>query len=441
MRAAGLGASVALIEEDLIGGTCLNRGCIPTKALLESSKLLRKINSASEFGVTAEGISHDAATIAARSESVVTLMRKGVEGLLAKKKVDVIRGRGRLKSPGEVEVMTPEGKTEVLAAKSIIVATGSSWVTLPGVEIDGERIITSDHALDLKEVPASMLVVGAGAVGCELAEVYSALGTEITIVEMMPQILPGEDTELARRLDAALKRKGIKILTSKKVASIERSGDGLKVAIEGSDTIEASKVLIGVGRRPNTGGIGLEETGVKLERGAVVTDAAMRTNVPGVFAIGDVNGKYLLAHVATAEGIVAAENACGLDSHMDYAVVPRCVYTEPEFAAVGVTEAQAQAAGAKTSTYKVRLGSIGRALTMGETFGLAKIVCSEDDGKILGFHALAPHASELISEISVAIKHGLTAADVAHVIHPHPTLSEIVWEAAEGAAGRPIHGD
>lgn len=409
--------------------------------MLESSRLLHRLTGAQEFGIKVEGVSHDAGVIASRCESVVTLMREGVEALLAKKEVSVIRGQGRLKSPGEVEVTMPEGGTEILAAKTIIVATGSSWVTLPGVEIDGERIITSDHALDLKEVPASMLVVGAGAVGCELAEVYGALGTEITIVEMMPQILPGEDTEIARRLEAALKRKGIKILTSKKVASIERSGDGLAVAIEGSDTIEASKVLIGVGRRPNTGGVGLEEAGVKLERGAVLTDASMRTNVPGVFAIGDVNGKYLLAHVATAEGLVAAENACGLDSEMDYAVVPRCVYTEPEFAAVGLTEAQAQAAGARTRTYKVRLGSIGRALTMGETFGLAKIVSSESDGKLVGFHALAPHASELVSEISVAIKHGLTAADVAHVIHPHPTLSEIVWEAAEGAAGRPIHGD
>jgi dihydrolipoamide dehydrogenase len=441
LRAAGLGASVALVEEDLIGGTCLNRGCIPTKALLESSRLLRRLAGASEFGIKAEGVSHDVGVITSRCESVVTLMRKGVEDLLAKKNVDVIRGRGKLRSAGEVEVAMAEGGTEVLAAKAIIVATGSSWVTLPGVEIDGERIITSDHALDPKDVPASMLVVGAGAVGCELAEVYSALGTEITMVEMMPQILPGEDTEIARRLEAALKRKGIKILTSKKVSSIERSSEGLVVAIEGSDTIEASKVLVGIGSRPNTQGIGLEEAGVKLERGAVVTDATMRTNVPGVFAIGDINGKYLLAHVATAEGIVAAENACGLDSKMDYTVVPRCVYTEPEFAAVGLTEAQAQAAGTETSVYKVRLGMIGRALTMGETFGLAKVVSSKPEGKLLGFHALAPHASELVSEISVAIKHGLTAADVAHVIHPHPTLSEIVWEAAEGAAGRPIHGD
>jgi dihydrolipoamide dehydrogenase len=440
LRAAGLGASVALIEDDLIGGTCLNRGCIPTKALLESSRLLRRIKGASEFGIKAEGVSYDAGVIASRSESVVTLMRKGVEDLLARKKVALIRGRGKLKSAGEVEV-TSEGKTEVLVGKSIIVATGSSWVTLPGVVIDGERIITSDHALDLKDVPASMLVVGAGAVGCELAEVYSALGTDITIVEMMDQALPGEDAELARRLAAALKRKGIKILTSKKVSSIERSADGVAVAIEGDATIKASKVLVGIGRRPNSEGIGLEAIGVRLERGAVVTDPAMRTNVPGVFAIGDVNGKYLLAHVATAEGIVAAENACGLDSKMDYAVVPRCVYTDPEFAAVGLSESQAAAAGVKASVYKVRLGTIGRALTMGETFGLAKIVSSEGDGKILGFHALAPHASELVSEISVAIKHGLTAADVAHVIHPHPTLSEIVWEAAEGAAGRPIHGD
>lgn len=390
--------------------------------------------------MNAQAVSHDAEVIASRSRSVVTLMRKGVEDLLAKKKVTVMRGRGRLLSPNRVEV-TSEGKTETLTARSIIVATGSRWITLRGVEIDGERIITSDHALDLKDVPSSMLVVGAGAVGCELAEVYSALGTAITIVEMMDQVLPGEDTELARRLEAVLKRKGIKVLTSKKVAAIEQTSTGLKVMIEGSTALEADRVLIGVGRKPNIEGIGVEEVGITLERGAIVTDSAMRTNVPGVFASGDVNGRYLLAHVATAEGIVAAENACGIGSEMDYAVVPRCVYTEPEFAAVGLTESQAQSDGKKTSVYRVRLGRIGRALTMGETFGLAKIVCEDGTGRILGFHALAPHASELISEISLAIKHKMTAHDVADIIHPHPTLSEMIWESAEGASGKPIHGD
>jgi dihydrolipoamide dehydrogenase len=286
-----------------------------------------------------------------------------------------------------------------------------------------------------------MIIVGGGAVGLEMAEVYSALGTQITVVEMMEQVLPGEDTELARRLEAALKRKRIKILTSSRVAAIEVLDNGVRVTLEGEKVLEGDMVLVGIGRKPNVDRIGIEDVGIDLDKRSIKTDDRMRTNIPGVLACGDVTGKYLLAHVATAQGIVAAENACGQAALIDYTAVPRCVYTEPEFAAVGLTESQAASEGAKASAYKVRLGRIGRALTLGETFGLAKMVYDQDSKKVLGFHALAPHASELVSEISLAMKQGVTVEDIARVIHPHPTLSEIVWEAAEGASGKPLHGD
>jgi dihydrolipoamide dehydrogenase len=282
--------------------------------------------------------------------------------------------------------------------------------------------------------------MGGGAIGCEFAEIYAALGGDVTIVEMMDHILPGEDAELARRLEASLKRKGIKILTSTMVKGVETESDGLVVKVGNGDGIRTETLLVGIGRKPNTGGIGLDEAGVDFTGHGIATDDGMRTNVPGIYAVGDVTGGLLLAHVALAQGIVAAENACGMDSHMDYAAIPRCVYTDPEYAAVGLTEAEAIDQGLGPKVFKVRLGQIGRALTLGETFGLAKMVVDESTGRVLGFQALGPHASELLAEIGLAIQKGMLAEDIARVIHPHPTLSEIVWEAAEGASGKAIHG-
>jgi dihydrolipoamide dehydrogenase len=439
LRAAALGASTALVEQLLIGGTCLNVGCIPTKALLESCRILKMAARAAEFGIGIDRADPDREGIVARSRKIVDLMRGGVENLLARAGVEIIRGTARLASPTGIEV-TSDGGPMTLEAKAIIVATGSAWITLPGVEIDGERVITSDHAVGLKGFSESLVIVGAGAVGCEFAEIYRALGSDVTIVEMMDQVLPGEDTELARRLEASLKRKGIKVLTSARVAGLEKHKDGLLVKVDGGADIATERLLVGIGRRPNTAGIGLEEAGVGFSRSGIEVDPGMRTNVPGIFAVGDVTGKYLLAHVALAQGIVAAENACGADRLVNYEAVPRCVYTDPEYAAVGMTEAEAAAGGLKPRVFRVRLGQIGRALTLGETFGLAKMVVEEATGRVLGFQALAPHASEMLAETALAIETGMKAEDMARVIHPHPTLSEIVREAAEGAAGRAIHG-
>ncbi|MFC1799338.1 dihydrolipoyl dehydrogenase family protein, partial [Candidatus Eisenbacteria bacterium] len=280
-----------------------------------------------------------------------------------------------------------------------------------------------------------LVIVGAGAVGCEFAEVYGALGSKITIVEMLDQIVPGEDTELARRLEAALKRKGVKVLTKTRVAGIDPAGARVTVRLDGADDIETDRVLLGVGRRPNTEGLGLEEVGLELEGRAIRVDSGMRTSVPGIFAVGDVTGKFMLAHVALAQGVVAGQNAGGMEGVMEYEAIPRCVYSDPELAAVGLTESQARDRGGDVSVHKVRLGQIGRALTMGETFGLAKMVYETGTGKVLGFHALGPHASELLAEVTLAIRKGLKVGDIAGTIHAHPTLSEIIWECADGALG------
>lgn len=440
LRAADLGASVALVERQDIGGTCLNRGCIPTKALLESTRLVRAAGRAAELGVGIEGVRPDPPAIAARSKRIVELLRKGVEDLLAQRRVVVVRGTGRLKPAGQVEIVSDSG-TQVIAAGSVVVASGSRWIDLPGVRLDGKRVITSDEALDLGETGGKMVIVGGGAVGCEMAEIYSALGTQVTIVEMMDHLLPAEDGEIAKRLEAALKRKGIAVITSARVSVVEAEKDGLTVALEDGKKLPADRILMGVGRRPNVEDLGLEEVGVAFDRKGISTDARLRTSAPDVYAVGDVTGKLLLAHVATAQGLVAAENACGHGSEMDYSSVARCVYTDPEFAAVGLTESEALSRGATPQVYRLRLGRIGRVVTLGDTLGLAKMVCDGPGGRILGFHVLAPHASELVAEVALAIRTGLAAADVADVIHPHPTLSEIVWEAASGAAGRRVHGD
>jgi dihydrolipoamide dehydrogenase len=440
LRAAGLGASVALVERDEVGGTCLNRGCIPTKAILASTGLLRDISRSGEFGISVGQVSFDASAIAARSRGVVETMRKGVEGLLAGAGIITLRGMAVITGPRSVEVTMADGPAAGLQCGALIIATGSEWIELPGLETDGERVITSDDAFALDDIPASIAIVGGGAVGCEFAEIYSALGAETTIVEMMPQLLPGEDQELARRLEAALKRKGIKVAASTRVTGLDRQGGTLRVLTGAGKTLEVEKVMVAVGRKPGTAGLGLEAAGLEAGNKCIETDARMQTSVPGVYAIGDVTGKYLLAHVASAQGVVAAESACGLESEIDYTAVPRCVYTSPEYAAVGMGEAEAAEAGLESVVYKVQLGRVGRALTLGETFGLAKMTCVKGTGRVIGFHLLAPHASEVLTEVSVAMVKGTTAEELSRVIHPHPTMSEIVWEAAQGAAGKPLHG-
>jgi dihydrolipoamide dehydrogenase len=433
LRAAEAGRAVALVEGADVGGTCLNIGCIPTKALIESCRVARTAERAHEFGVTVGKVGVLPERMVARSRTIVETLRKGVEDELAAAGVAIVRGTGRLLSPAEVTVRAGSGDL-TLKGGSIVVATGSSWISLPGIEIDGRQVITSDHALSLQHLPRRIVIVGGGAIGCEFAEIYRTLGAQVTVIEMMDHILPGEDAELARRLEAALRRKGITITTGTKVGGIDQGDEGVRVMMGGDRTMEADQVLMAIGRAANTAGLGLEEVGVTLSGRAVSTDEGMRTNVPGIFAVGDVTGKWLLAHVALMQGVVAATNACGGNAVMDYRAVPRCVYTDPELAAVGLAEAEARGQGKRPKVFRARLGRIGRALTLGETFGMAKVVYEETTGEVLGFQALAPHASELLSEISLAIGGGMDIADIEGVIHPHPTLSELVWECFDGAA-------
>lgn len=432
LRAAGLGASVGLVENGEIGGTCLNIGCIPTKALLESCRLVRSAARAGEFGVGVDKVTPLPEKMVSRSRAIVETLTKGVEDQLRRAGVSILRGTGRITSANEVEVKTDSGDV-TLRSGSIVVATGSSWISLPGVEIDGRKVITSDHALALEHIPGSIVIVGGGAIGCEFAEIYSALGAKVTIIEMMAHILPTEDAELAKRLEAVLKRKGIGIMTGTRVAGIEKAANSVTVKVEGGEAIEADQVLMSIGRTPNAAGIGLEEVGVSLSGKAIEVDDGMRTSIPGIFAVGDVTGKWLLAHVALAQGVVAGRNACGGSDIMDYRAVPRCVYTDPEMAAVGLSEEEAEAQGIRVKAHRVRLGQVGRALTMGETFGLGKVLYEEETGKIAGFHVLGPHVSEILAEVALAIQKGITLKEVADVIHPHPTLSELVWECVEGA--------
>jgi dihydrolipoamide dehydrogenase len=433
VRAAGLGARVVLVEKGLVGGTCLNVGCIPTKALLESVRMLRAARRAQEYGISVGGVDVSRPVMANRAQSITSVLRKGVEDLLKRSGVRVIRGHARLMSRDRVEVTSGAGR-EDLNAKAVLLATGSRWIDLPGIEIDGERIITSDHALTLEAAADALTIIGGGAIGCEMADIYGALGVRVTIVEMMQQLLPGEDIDLCRRLEASLKRKGVRIMTGVRALGVEVDGRTVKLSVEDGRTVDGELILMAVGRQPDAQGLGLEDVGVAMAGRAIVTDDRMRTSVPGVFAAGDVTGKYMLAHVAAAEGIVAAENAAGLESAMDYGAVPRCIYTDPEYAAVGLTEAQASMQGLEPGVQNLRLGEIGRALTMGETFGLAKMVYEKPTGRVLGFHALAPHASELVSEVGLAINSRVSVGALARVIHPHPTMSEAVMECARAAA-------
>ncbi len=436
--AASGGARVAIVEKDLIGGTCLNRGCIPTKALLEITRYIRLARFSSGLGIGLKIESIDLKQMINHTNSIVTMLRNGIESLLSSAGVFVFRGEATLKAKGVVSVSGGSDGIE-LVAPNLIIATGSIWSDIPGAEVDGDLIISSDHALTPSRVPERLVIVGGGAVGCEFAEIYSALGSKVTIVEMMDHLLPGEDSELVKRLEALLRQKGVEVVTSSKVKEIRRE-PSVEVVTEDGRKIPASQVMIAVGRKPYFKGLGLEAVGVNISKRGIEVDSKMRTNIEGIYAVGDVTGKYMLAHVAMRQGIVAAENILGKECSMDYRSVPRCVYTSPEFVGLGLTEEEASKAGLEISVARTRLGQIGRAATMGEKFGLAKLMVESKTRKVVGFHILAPHASELVSEVALAIEHGLDVEKIVETIHPHPTISEIVWECANASLGRAIHG-
>jgi dihydrolipoamide dehydrogenase len=437
IHAAHLGAEVAVIEKDRLGGTCLNRGCIPTKALVRSVEVLLEARRARDFGLEIGSIKASLPQIMARKRKVVDTLVSGVEQLMKANRISVHRGTGRVLSPHLVRVDDAE-----IAARKIIVATGSesSPLSVDGRHLPG--VLTTDEILELEEIPESLAVIGGSHVGVEFASIFSALGTKVTIVKRRPLLLEPVDEEVGRRFAQTLSRQGIRVIIGAAVKAITKAGAGLRVVWDTSDGeqgIDVQMVLMATGRRPYTEGLGLSELGIEMEGGAVGVNERMETNIDDVYAIGDVLGRHMLAHVASYEGEIAAENALGGRRGADYRAVPSCVYTFPVVAGVGMTEKEAKAGGIPHKISKFPFPACGRAVAMDETAGIVKMICHADSGQVLGLHIMGPHADDLIAEGALAVQMGATARDVAHTIHAHPTLPEAVRETALGQMEGSIH--
>ncbi|QDR82582.1 dihydrolipoyl dehydrogenase [Sporomusa termitida] len=443
IRAAQLGGKVLLVEKESLGGVCLNRGCIPTKTLLKSAEKWEDLKRSSEFGLTATGIGFDFGAVMARKNAVVAQLRGGIEQLVRSHGITVVQGTAMLTGPSRLAVSNPDtGRRESYEARQIIIATGSQPGPVPVPGCGLPAVITSDELLELTEIPPSLLIIGGGVVGIEFATLMRSFGCEVTIVELLPAVLPGLDNDLVKRLGIILRKQGIKTLVGARVTAIEAAPAGVLVAVDtgkGRQQLPAGKVLVAAGRRPVLADLGLAAAGVVYDHAGITVNARMETNVAGIYAIGDVTGRSMLAHVASAEGLVAAENAMGVSSLMDYRAVPACIFTTPEIASVGLTEQAALAGGEAFKISKFNFAANGKAVSMAEPDGLVKIVAAAGTGKILGMHILGAHASDLIMEGALAIRNNLTARDIAHTIHPHPTLTEVVMECAHGIDGDMIH--
>lgn len=444
IRAAQLGLRTAVVEmAPLPGGTCLHWGCIPTKALLRAAEVLETARHASSFGVRVPSADLDVPAVQRYKDKTVLSNAKGVEYLFKKNKVDLLRGRGRLHGRGRVEV-SPEGGTPyTVESRSIVLATGSAVRGLPGVSFDGRRVISSDHALGLEAVPASMIVLGAGAVGVEFASIYASFGSKVTVVELLPRMIPLEDEALGAELEKAFRKRGIGVHTGTRVEEVTSADSGVKLrARKGEESLEMESevLLVAVGRRPLTEDLGLEGTGVRLERGFVQVDAWMRTGEPGVYAIGDIVNTPALAHVASHEGIVAVEHAAGRSPvPVDYDKIPSCTYCHPEVAAIGLSEAEARKRGYDVVVGSFPFSAIGKAKILGDTGGFVKVVAEKRYDEILGIHIVGPHATELIAEATAALNLEATAESLFHAVHAHPTLAEAMGEAALAVHGRALH--
>jgi dihydrolipoamide dehydrogenase len=445
IRASQLGMKVACVETEALGGVCLNIGCIPTKALLTSALLVNEIQGGEKHGIVAKDVTFDLGPAQERSRRVADQMRNGVGHLFKKNKITHVEGFGRLKGPGKVEVEGKDGNKTVYEAANIIIATGSRPRDLPTLKIDEDRIWSSTGALMQEKAPESLFIVGAGAIGMEFADVYASYGSKVTLVEALDRILPLEDAEISKFMERIYKKRGIDIHTSARFEKAEISKDGVKVTFKDADgeshTQDVDYVLSAVGRVPNSADIGLDSAGVKVdERGFVVVDEQLRTNVEGIYAIGDVAGHQLLAHKASHEGIVCVEHIAGQGHHtVDYGNVPNCTYCHPEVASVGLTEDQAKEQGYDIQVAKFPWIGVGRAVAAGHTDGFVKIVRDKKYSEILGAHIVGPSATELIAEFVLGRHLESTVEELEKAIHPHPTLSEGVAEAALAALGRPIH--
>ncbi|MBI4840014.1 MAG: dihydrolipoyl dehydrogenase [candidate division NC10 bacterium] len=438
LRAAQLGATVCLIEKDVVGGTCLNRGCIPSKALIHSAALWKRANEAGAFGVTASNWAFDWSKAQSRKSEIVNTQVKGVHTLLGTAKIEVKRGVGSLVDARTVRI-TANGAGETVTGKAIIIACGSEPAGTPGVQVDGERVLTSTEALELSALPRTFLIVGGGVIGMEFASMLSSLGTQVTVLEMLPQILAMEDPMLVRVLQGAMQKQGVAFHVNTKVEKVETTPAGVRVQVSGGTILEAQRVLIATGRALNSKGIGLEAAGVNTERGAIQVNERMETSVPGIYAVGDITGISLLAHVASMQGLVAAGNATGGRAAMDYSAIPNCIYTDPEIASVGLSEPKAKEQGRAVKVGRFNFAALGKAMCIGETAGMVKVVADAQTDKVLGVGIVGPHATDIIAEGVLAVRHGLTAAQVAEAIHAHPTLSEAMGEAMHDVHGQAIH--
>ncbi len=442
IRASQLGMKAALVERDRLGGVCLNWGCIPTKALLRNAEIYTALMHADEWGITAKDISFDFPRIIKRSRGVAERISKGVEYLMKKNAITVHSGTARLTAADTLEIRS-EGKPPVtIQAPHIVLATGARPRSLPNVTIDRQRIITSTEAMTLPERPESLIIIGAGAIGIEFATFYNALGTKVTVVEMMPSILPIEDKELTKLLATSLTRRGVELLTETRVEGAQAGATGVTVSVQkGSEsrTLTADRALVAIGVQGNVEHLGLEALGVRIERGHIAVDKRYRSSTPGIYAIGDVVGPPWLAHVASAEGICCVEGIAGKEPQpVDYASVPGCTYCSPQLASVGLTEDSAKAEGYELKVGRFPYRPLGKAMAIGESEGMVKLVFDAKYGEILGAHILGADATELIAELVLAKRMELTGQDLFHTIHAHPTLSEAVMEAAAAAYGEAI---
>ncbi|MCK4404769.1 MAG: dihydrolipoyl dehydrogenase [candidate division Zixibacteria bacterium] len=443
IRAAQLGANVTLVEKEEVGGTCLNVGCIPTKVLTSAAYTLSSLKHAGRWGLNVHGTDLDFSQLMKRKQMVANRLVSGVKSLLKARGVNFIKGTATFLDEKKIEVRLEDGTIEKLEADKFLIATGSVPIQLPIPGIESEGVIDSTGALSLTSVPKSMLIIGGGAIGCEFAYIYHSFGTKIIIVEVLSQILPGEDEEIASSLRNSIERSGIKIFTSSKVSQIAPAKDGKMTVIisasEGEINVEVEKILVSVGRKANTKDMGLEKLGIKMNRGTIVVDDHLRTNVPHIFSAGDCIGNWLLAHVASMEAEIAVENALGEDKRMDYTAVPCSIYTHPEIGSVGLNEKQAKEKGLEVKTGKFPMVACGRAQAENEIEGFVKVVVEKASGKILGAQILGHRATDLIAELTLAIQMGAKTQDIIDTIHAHPTLSEPIREAALKAEGRPIH--
>ena len=445
IRGSQLGLKTAIIEKQWMGGVCLNVGCIPSKALLHNAELaytLRK--EAQEYGISFDNLQLDYSAAFKRSRQISSRLTKGIGFLMKKNNIEVIEGAASLAGGGKINVTLTAGGQEEVQAKDIILATGAHATVIPGMEPDGEKVLDFSHAIMLEKLPKSAVVIGGGAIGVELATVWSGYGVEVSIVEMLPHILPNEDEEAAAELAKAFKKRGVKVYAGTKVKSVTKTETGTSVLLEnekGEESIDTEITLVAIGFKPNSQGIGLEAAGVELDRrGFVVVDDRMATSAEGVWAIGDLTGKLLLAHAASAMGLIAAENIAGKEQRkLDYRMIPRAVFSSPQVASFGYTEAQAKEAGFDVKTGKFNFMANGKALGLGAGSGFAKVIMDAKYGELLGATLVGPEVSELLPELVLAQANELTVAEIARSVHVHPSVSEAIMEAAEAALGHGIH--